>query len=133
MTTDLDDPPAFGPGGPGPYPEHLKAQVRRRYPDLGPLRVDLPPLATYTRALAVARRQARWTITRQAAETGRFEGVALTPLLRFRDDFVIRVRRDGTGARVDMRSRSRLGKSDLGANARRIRCFFEALRAELGM
>ena len=39
----------------------------------------------------------------------------------FRDDIVIRIRPDGSGSKVDIRSKSRVGRSDLGVNARRIR------------
>lgn len=67
------------------------------------------------------------------------EGVATTRLMRFRDDFVIRIRQEPRGAaedgaasvRVDMRSASRVGKGDLGANAARVRGFLEALREDL--
>jgi len=47
----------------------------------------------------------------------------------FHDDIVVRVRPDGSGSRVDVRSVSRVGRSDLGTNARRILRFLEALRA----
>ncbi|GLC40282.1 hypothetical protein PLESTB_001599200 [Pleodorina starrii] len=68
------------------------------------------------------------------------EAVATTRLLKFRDDVVVRVRQEqgqqaeaGSAAawRVDMRSKSRVGKGDLGANAARIRAFMERLRQEL--
>ncbi len=73
----------------------------------------------------------RWTIT--YAENGIIEGVAVTALLRFRDDFVFRFveKPDGTTV-VDGRSKSRLGKGDWGANAARIKAFFAQLEAEIG-
>ena len=45
------------------------------------------------------------------------------------DDIVIEIKPDGTGARVDMRSASRTGSRDLGANAERVRTFLAELAA----
>ena len=53
-------------------------------------------------------------------------------IFRFRDDFVVRVRPDGEATRVDMRSKSRVGKGDLGANAKRIEQFFQGLASRAG-
>lgn len=61
----------------------------------------------------------------------RIQAVARTLLMGFRDDIVVRVRSAGAGARVDVRSTSRVGRHDFGANANRIRRFLIALRAEL--
>jgi uncharacterized protein (DUF1499 family) len=52
---------------------------------------------------------------------GRIEAVARTPVMGFRDDVVVRVRRLANGSRIDIRSSSRFGARDLGANAQRIR------------
>ena len=78
------------------------------------------------RALAAAR---DWVGTIVAAEpaAGRIEATATTPWFGFRDDVVIRVAPNGAGSRIDVRSVSRIGKSDLGANARRIRDFTSRL------
>ena len=46
----------------------------------------------------------------------------------FKDDVVVRVRPEGAGSRVDVRSVSRVGRGDVGTNARRVRGFLEALR-----
>jgi len=58
--------------------------------------------------------------------------VALLALRRARDDIVVRIRADGTGtgSKIDIRSKSRAGESDLGVNARRIRNFIARLKAE---
>ena len=58
-----------------------------------------------------------------APREGRIEAVARTLWFGFEDDVVIRVRATAAGSRIDMRSRSRVGVSDLGANAERIRRF----------
>lgn len=72
----------------------------------------------------------RWTIT--FAEDGIIEGVAITKIMRFRDDFVFRFKEQPDGSIiVDGRSKSRLGKGDFGANANRIRDYFAAIRQEL--
>ena len=51
------------------------------------------------------------------------EAIDVTPLFRFKDDIVIRVTSTDTGSRIDIRSQSRVGRSDLGKNASRIRSF----------
>jgi len=50
-------------------------------------------------------------------------------MVRFKDDVVVRVAPATNGSRIDVRSVSRVGRSDLGANARRIRMFLTALSA----
>ena len=71
-----------------------------------------------------------WTITAADDASGTIEAVATTRLFGFQDDIAIRVRADGAGAsRVDVRSKSRDGKGDLGTNAARIRAYVTALEA----
>jgi hypothetical protein len=62
---------------------------------------------------------------------GRIEAVARTRLYGFRDDVVLRVTGTATRSRVDMRSASRVELNDLGANARRVTDFLEALRSRI--
>jgi uncharacterized protein (DUF1499 family) len=71
-----------------------------------------------------------WQVTGEDAAAGRIEAVATSRLFRFRDDVVIRVQAgpQEQGARIDVRSRSRIGQSDLGANAERIRAFLARVR-----
>lgn len=140
ISTDLDDPPRFvavlprrrgAPneaerGGPA-----LAAQQRAGYPDLGPLRSSAPPERVFPRAIDVAR-SLGWEIVATAPVEGRLEATDRTRWFGFRDDVVVRVRPDGAGSRIDVRSVSRVGRSDLGTNARRIHAFLEALRAKLG-
>ena len=62
------------------------------------------------------------------ADSGRIEATATTLLFGFRDDVVVRiVENEAGGVSIDMRSKSRVGKSDLGQNAKRIRQFMENL------
>ncbi|MGH7421143.1 MAG: DUF1499 domain-containing protein, partial [Candidatus Rokuibacteriota bacterium] len=88
------------------------------------------PDRVLARAVDVARGLG-WEIVAVAPAEGRLEATDRTPWFGFRDDVVVRVRPDGAGSRVDVRSVSRVGRSDLGTNARRIRGFLEALRAQL--
>jgi uncharacterized protein (DUF1499 family) len=84
----------------------------------------------YERALGLARSMPAWTVTSADAAAGTIEAVATSRVFRFQDDIAIRVRPEpGGGSRVDVRSKSRDGKGDIGANAMRIRSFVDALRA----
>ena len=127
ITTDLADPPVFVVGDVPAYPADFADQQREGYPEIGPLILADPPETVFERARDVAIDMG-WRI--QAAEPveGRIEAVASTPILRFKDDVLVRLRSEGAGTRVDMRSRSRLGNHDLGANAKRIREFFDRLQ-----
>ncbi len=138
ISTDIDSPPAFvdvlrvrrwalNP------PEYGGARVaalqRLHYPDIQPL-VLTAPLATVHAVVRDLMDAEGWQIVGDAAAEGRLEAVAITPWLRFRDDVIVRLRPLGDGrVRVDMRSKSRIGRSDLGTNARRVRGFLSRLEA----
>ena len=132
VTTDTENPPRFvsilplrkDAPNPAEYggPE-IAAQQRAAYPDIRPLEVGIPPPEAYRRALATARRMG-WRIVDADEEDGRIEAVATTRWVGFKDDVVIRIDRSARpGSRVDVRSVSRVGISDVGANACRIRAF----------
>ncbi len=59
-------------------------------------------------------------LVNEAPQSGMIEATATTFWFGFKDDLVVRIRPSGTGSVVDVRSVSRVGVSDLGANARRI-------------
>ena len=125
ITSDLADPPALADTP--EYPESFKAIVSGSYPDVKTQVVARPAADVFAAVVAIAESRDRWSITLEDSEAGIVQGVATTAVFRFQDDFTIRVRAvDGDPARaaIDMRSRSRDGKSDLGVNARRIREFF---------
>lgn len=138
ISTDLEDAPGFIAAAGLPelqgqtlaYPEPFKPVVKQFYPDLRPLRVEAPPDVVFERAVALARAHPGWEVTRVDEAARTLEGVARTRVFDFRDDFVVRVRPEGSGARVDMRSRSRVGRGDLGANAQRIEVFLASLSAQ---
>jgi uncharacterized protein (DUF1499 family) len=134
VTTDPIDPPRFEaisrlrPRGANPiaYAGVAATKLQRAaYPDIEPLIVSVPPLEAYDAALAVITKR-KWRIVdvrppQTGRREGRIEAVARTPLMGFRDDIVVRVRAAEDGARIDMRSASRYGTHDFGANAARLR------------
>jgi len=83
-------------------------------------------------ALETARAWPRWTVTAAEARRGEIEVEARTALWRFVDDVWIRISLDALGqTRVDVSSESRVGRADLGVNARRIARFLHALDARV--
>ena len=56
---------------------------------------------------------------------GLIEAVDTTAIMAFKDDIVIRLRSDGEGTVIDLRSVSRVGVGDIGANAKRIKGFMQ--------
>jgi len=129
ITTDTEDPPAFVAIAPlradAPNPveydgPETAAQQKAAYPDIQTIRVDLPPDAAFERALNAAENMG-WTIVDTDAANGRIEATAETFWYGFKDDVVIRVKPANGGSILDIRSKSRVGRSDVGANADRIR------------
>lgn len=135
ITTDTADPPAFvglleerrkAPNGFAYGGEAVAAQQRRAYADIKPVVVKSAPRETTQRAIDAARSMG-WEVVIADAATGRVEAIDTSTWFGFKDDIVIRVRAEGEGSRVDVRSVSRVGVSDLGANAKRIRGFLAKL------
>lgn len=124
ITTDTVNPPTFlALDSTRPYAGAEVAEIQARaYPDISPLITDLDTDAAYARALDVARGMG-WEIVAEDAENLRFEAVARTSAFYFADDVVVVVTEQESGSRVDMRSVSRVGRSDQGVNAARIRDF----------
>lgn len=140
ITTDPQDPPQFVAVAPAreqamnavAYPGPQAAQKQRQaYPGIEPLVLPAPQRQVFDAALAEAR-EAGWTIAAAEPQAGRIEATARTFWFGFEDDVAIRLTETADGAtRVDVRSASRVGISDLGTNARRIRDFLQALEARL--
>ncbi|MBP1685903.1 MAG: Membrane protein [Deltaproteobacteria bacterium] len=107
----------------------LAAQQQAAYTTLAPLPLKAPPDDAFRQVEAVARRMPGWEITRNDPGVRTIEGVATTRLFHFKDDFVIEVRPHGDSSLVEMRSKSRDGKGDIGANAARIQGFFAAVQS----
>ena len=136
VTTDVSRPPEFEQATAPPgtaqrdlrYPEAFRAAMRSGYPKLHSLHLNLPPEQAFPRVLAAAQAMSHWEVTTVDTERGRLQATARTRAFRFVDDVVIRLEPEGHGSRLDMRSRSRFGKGDLGANARRIESFFRSVQ-----
>jgi Protein of unknown function (DUF1499) len=137
ITTDVADPPAFvavlplraAAPNPAEYggPE-IAAQQQAAYPDITSLVLLVPPAAAFATALAEAR-DMDWEIVAADSAAGRIEATATTRWFGFKDDVVVRIRPDARGgSRIDVRSVSRVGRSDVGKNAARIREYLEELR-----
>lgn len=136
ISTDTADPPAFvavlplradAPNSAEYEGEAIAQAQREGYPDLGPVLVSLPAGEAFARALAEARAMG-WEIVDAEPASGRIEATDTTFWFGFKDDVVVRVRPDGAGSRIDVRSVSRVGGSDVGANAARIRAYTERLQ-----
>lgn len=137
ISTDTVNPPQFLRAGSLPgnqgrdmrYPGASFAdQQRAGYPNLTPLRLIGSADDVFARVLAAAKQMPDWEITRVDASAHALEGVATSHLFRFRDDFVVEVRPQDGSSLVQMRSKSRDGKGDIGANAARIQAFYAKLK-----
>jgi uncharacterized protein (DUF1499 family) len=107
----------------------VAAEQKKAFPDLQPVMMATPPAQALRRAEAAARTMG-WDIDAVDPSALRIEATATTLLFGFKDDIVIRVSPGaGDGSRIDVRSASRVGKSDLGVNARRIRAYVKQLEA----
>ncbi len=145
ITTDPIDPPRYEAlakvrprdANPVAYAGLYAAeQQRAAYPDVESLEQNASPEGAYNAALAVINKR-RWRVVdARAPQAGRRDGhieaVARTAVMGFRDDVVVRVRPDGDGSRVDVRSSSRHGTFDFGANAARIRSLLDDIDEEIG-
>lgn len=138
ISTDLENPPQFVVV---PTLRHdsdnnleyagdtLVAQQRAAYPHIVPLTVEGSVDETYARARQ-ALRSLGWQIVSDSPERLELEAVESSRLFGFKDDIIVRIRAGESGTVVDVRSVSRVGRSDLGANAKRIERFLAALQAQ---
>ena len=135
ISTDLENPPAFAAIVPlraeaentlNRTPD-VTQQQRAGYPDLAPLTLPEPSGQVFTRARATAERLG-WEIVKADPATGLIEATDTTRWFGFVDDVVVRITPWGTGTRVDLRSVSRVGRSDIVSNDERIRDFLTALQ-----
>jgi uncharacterized protein (DUF1499 family) len=128
ISTDLVDPPAFVAitpelRGPGTNPVTFDfANVplqQKAFPLVRPVVLAMPPAQAFARAERAARALG-WEVVAADAAALRIEATDTVPWWGFKDDVVIRLRADAAGTRIDVRSKSRVGKGDLGVNAQRI-------------
>ena len=135
ITTDTENPPAFVDVVPlradAPNPveyagSEVAQQQRAAYPDLRPVILDTPLEASFERAMEAVSRMG-WEVVGTDPAAGRIEATDRTFWFGFRDDVVIRLTPSNGRTIVDVRSKSRVGRSDVGTNARRIRAYLDVL------
>jgi uncharacterized protein (DUF1499 family) len=138
ISTDTTNPPPFqaidatlrGPDASAiDYNPAFAPQQERAYPDVRPLDLPVEPGKAFDVALAACDKD--WQIILADRAAGRIEAVERSTWWGYRDDIVIRLTATPTGTRVDMRSKSRVGESDLGANARRIAAYLDRVATEM--
>jgi uncharacterized protein (DUF1499 family) len=136
ITTDLANPPPFvrvaalrkpddhpaAYDGPG-----VGEQQRKAYPDLAPLVLKAPRDKVFAAVQAAVASMGLELVEADAAQ-GRIEATATSLLFGFKDDVVVRIADDPNGTKVDVRSKSRVGRNDFGMNAKRIRALQAKVR-----
>jgi len=109
--------------------KHFAEVQAEYYPDIKPVVIHDPEKQAFAKALAAARKQG-WKIVAAVPEDGRIEATDTSFWFGFKDDVVIRLEKQGDDeTRLDIRSSSRVGMSDVGVNAKRIRAFLSAFNA----
>jgi hypothetical protein len=136
ITTDTADPPRFvaalraRPGaGDMAYPPAFAEEQKRAYPGVVTRTMAIPPEQAFDDVRGALEGMQNIRVVDASKSEGRIEAVAVSRVFRFVDDVVVRIRpsADG-GSRIDIRSRSRDGKGDLGVNAQRIDNLLTILR-----
>lgn len=136
ISTDTGNPPEFvavlklragAPNPPGYAGKEVAEQQRKAYPDLQPLTLGVSSETAFARARAAAEAMG-WEIVAADPAAGRIEAVATTFWFGFKDDIVVRIAPEGAGSRIDARSKSRVGESDVGTNAQRLRTYLQRLK-----
>jgi uncharacterized protein (DUF1499 family) len=117
----VPDDPRFGAAA----GQSARSLQQAAYADVQPIMVTRSPGEAFDAALTAARAQG-WSIDASDRDSGRIEATARTLWFGFTDDVVVQVAPSAAGSRIDLRSTSRVGVSDLGANAARIRAFANA-------
>ena len=135
ISTDLTNPPQFASlslrsdnlAGVDTV-ENWRTIHSKGYPDLQSVTIAKPVAEVIARAETIARKLG-WEVAVADPVTGHFEATVSVSYIRFQDDVVLRVvpTEDGAASIVDMRSVSRVGVSDLGVNAKRVRSFLDTL------
>jgi uncharacterized protein (DUF1499 family) len=139
ITTNPDDPPVFVNAGKLPgnegrdlsYPADFAAQQRAGYPDLGPIQLETGLAEAFEQSTRAAE-SLGWVITFSDPASGTLEATETSRIFRFVDDISVRVRPSGSATVIDVRSKSRVGKGDMGANAGRIEAFRKKLTPAAG-
>jgi hypothetical protein len=142
ITTDPIDPPRFEAlarlrsidgANPAVYAGLYSAEQQRlAWPDIETVELEVPALRAYEVTLALVNKR-KWRVVDerppQPRRDGRIEAIAQTMIMGFREDVTIRIKADGEGSRVDIRSSSRYFESDLGSNAARVTKLIEDINS----
>jgi len=107
--------------------QHIDLQLEA-YPDIKPLTFDVSPEEVFDRSMAAAE-QMGWEIVFADVNEGRIEATDTTFWFRFKDDIVIDISTDRVNTILQARSKSRVGRSDVGKNAARLREFFSLIQS----
>ena len=115
-------------------PDLAAAEIQEKaYPDLRPMELERSATETFD-IVHEAVKRIGWTIVLNeppGEQPGRIEATDRTMIMGYTDDVLVRVTGDDTHAFIDVRSVSRYGMHDLGANADRIRALFAEVKAAL--
>lgn len=137
ITTSVDAPPEFqdiarmNPKRDYTYPDKFMKMQKEHYGDVAPLVLPNSADEVFAKVRELAESYS-WDIVGFNAESYVLEAVAKTRLLKFRDDIIVELRKLGNDRlEVHMRSKSRLGRNDFGANATRIKEFLGELAKAL--
>ena len=134
ITTDTNNPPQFlvldetRPGAKNSlvYAGEKVAVIQKKaYPQIAPIQSKLAAPEAFGKALSIAKEKG-WEIVAEDSTALRFEAIARTAVYRFMDDVVVVVTPTDNTSRVDIRSISRIGRSDRGVNAARISDFIQS-------
>jgi len=136
ISTDTDKPPLYvavlplrkGAENSTDFSAEVALLQKKAYPDIAPALLESSPAQAYARAERAARAMG-WEIVAAVPEDLRIEATDTTLLFGFKDDVVIRISAVANGSRVDVRSLSRVGRSDFGVNANRVRKFLKQFSA----
>jgi len=137
ITTDTDDPPRYvavlplrsGAINPVEYGGPAVAELQHAaYPAITPLMLPLPKDRAYDLAMEAVHKMG-WAVVAGDSSEGRIEATDSTFWFGFKDDIVVRIQPEGSGSRLDVRSLSRVGLSDVGTNAKRIRTYLALVRS----
>ena len=144
ITTDTRNPPQFLPdvialrtaahaaNSPVYGGSRIAGLQHQAYPDIRPMIFQQPPATIFAAALGTVKGMG-WTLDSEHPHTGIIEASSTTLWFGFTDDVVIRIEPQPDGTRLDIRSESRIGESDVGRNAARIRRFRTMLYRKLGL
>ncbi len=134
LSTDIVDPPKFvavlalraGARNTVDYSPQTAIEQQRGYPDIAPLKLGTSPTDAFDRVVRAVRSMG-WDVVSVAPGDLRVEASDTTLLFGFMDEVVVRVRPTGQGSVIDVRSLSRVGGSDFGVNANRVRALLRKI------